>query len=119
MNKRVHEIAKERGVPAKQVLAQLQSAGVDVTAPSSSVDEALARRVLARVAARAANGGASTPPSGRRRGADSGRGGARGHGSAAARRGPRPALGRQPPPGDRSPDGRAHGHRGPAQAAPA
>ncbi|HET9104090.1 MAG TPA: translation initiation factor IF-2 [Solirubrobacteraceae bacterium] len=59
MNKRVHEIAKERGVPAKQVLAQLQSAGVDVTAPSSSVDEALARRVLARVAAKAANGGST------------------------------------------------------------
>ncbi len=52
MNKRVHEIAKQQGVPAKDVLARLQAAGVDVTAASSSVDEALARRVLARAAAK-------------------------------------------------------------------
>ena len=47
MNKRVHEIAKERGLPAKDVLARLKAAGVDVKAASSSVDEELARRVLA------------------------------------------------------------------------
>ncbi len=46
MNKRIHEIAKERGVPAKQVLAQLQAAGISVKAASSSVDEDTARRVL-------------------------------------------------------------------------
>jgi translation initiation factor IF-2 len=53
MNKRVHEIAKEQGLPAKEVLTRLQSAGVDVKAASSSVDEELARRVLARARAAA------------------------------------------------------------------
>jgi translation initiation factor IF-2 len=47
MNKRVHEIAKERGLPAKEVLARLKAAGVDVKASSSSVDEDVASRVLA------------------------------------------------------------------------
>ncbi|MBV9337804.1 MAG: translation initiation factor IF-2 [Solirubrobacterales bacterium] len=46
MNKRVHEIAKERGLAAKEVLARLQEAGLKVKAVSSSVDEAVARRVL-------------------------------------------------------------------------
>jgi len=46
MNKRVHQIAKERGLAAKDVLARLKAAGVDVKAASSSVDEELARRVL-------------------------------------------------------------------------
>ncbi|MGI8713744.1 MAG: translation initiation factor IF-2 [Solirubrobacteraceae bacterium] len=55
MNKRVHEIAKERGLPAKDVLARLKAAGVDVKAASSSVDEAVATRVLA-------NGGGSAAP---------------------------------------------------------
>ena len=47
MNKRVHQIAKERGIPARDVLARLKAAGIDVTAASSSVDEELASRVLA------------------------------------------------------------------------
>ena len=47
MNKRVHEIAKERGLPPKDVLARLKAAGVDVKAASSSVDEQVAARVLA------------------------------------------------------------------------
>ena len=55
MNKRVHEIAKERGLAAKDVVARLRAAGVDVKAPSSSVDEEVARRVLA-------NGGAAAAP---------------------------------------------------------
>jgi translation initiation factor IF-2 len=55
MNKRVHEIAKERGLPAKDVLARLKAAGVDVKAASSSVDEDLARRVLS-------NGGGGEGP---------------------------------------------------------
>src|SRR3954463_12892274 len=38
--KRVHEIAKERGIPSKEVLAKLQAAGLDVKAAASSVDEA-------------------------------------------------------------------------------
>ncbi|HEX8977236.1 MAG TPA: translation initiation factor IF-2 [Solirubrobacteraceae bacterium] len=46
MNKRVHEIAKERGLATKDVLAQLQAAGVPVRASSSSVDEDLAKRIL-------------------------------------------------------------------------
>ncbi|MBV9364385.1 MAG: translation initiation factor IF-2 [Solirubrobacterales bacterium] len=46
MNKRVHEIAKERGLAAKEVLARLQEAGLKVKAVSSSVDETVARQVL-------------------------------------------------------------------------
>jgi translation initiation factor IF-2 len=46
MSKRVHEIAKERGLPAKEVLTRLQAAGLKVKAVSSSVDEAEAQRVL-------------------------------------------------------------------------
>jgi translation initiation factor IF-2 len=46
MNKRVHEIAKDRGLPAKEVLAKLKAAGIEVKAASSSVDEALALRAL-------------------------------------------------------------------------
>src|ERR1700759_3795481 len=53
-NKRVHEIAKERGLPAKDVLARLKEAGIDVKASSSSVDEEVASRVLA-------NGGQPRP----------------------------------------------------------
>jgi translation initiation factor IF-2 len=53
MNKRVHQIAKERGLPTKDVLARLKAAGIDVKASSSSVDEEVASRVLA-------NGGAAT-----------------------------------------------------------
>ncbi len=46
MNKRVHEIAKDRGLPAREVLDKLKAAGIDVKAASSSVDEATALRVL-------------------------------------------------------------------------
>jgi translation initiation factor IF-2 len=37
--KRVHEIAKERGISSKEVIAALQAAGFDVKAAASSVDE--------------------------------------------------------------------------------
>jgi translation initiation factor IF-2 len=37
--RRVHEIAKERGIPSKEVIATLQKAGIDVKAAASSVDE--------------------------------------------------------------------------------
>src|SRR5688572_15250338 len=47
--KRVHEIAKERGMSSKEVIATLQKAGLDVKVASSSVD--------ADDAARAFNGG--------------------------------------------------------------
>ena len=38
--KRVYELAKERGLSSKDLLARLQKAGVDVKAAASSVDEA-------------------------------------------------------------------------------
>ena len=57
MNKRVHEIAKERGLPAKDVLARLKAAGLDVKASSSTVDEAAALRALG-------NGGGSAAQDG-------------------------------------------------------
>src|SRR6185312_4245021 len=68
MSKRVHEIAKERGLQPKELLAQLQAAGVKVKAVSSSVDEAEARRVLE-------NGGGDGAGSGKAQSApaDSGR----------------------------------------------
>jgi translation initiation factor IF-2 len=46
MKKRVHEIAKERGVPAKEVLEKLKAAGLEVKSSSSSVDEAAALAAL-------------------------------------------------------------------------
>src|SRR5579875_879728 len=46
MNKRVHEIAKQRGLPPKEVLERLRTAGMNVKAASSSVDEAEALRAL-------------------------------------------------------------------------
>jgi translation initiation factor IF-2 len=58
MNKRVHEIAKERGLSAKNVLEQLRAAGVNVKAASSSVDEAVALRVLGNGGRPAAASGA-------------------------------------------------------------
>src|SRR5437764_13152330 len=51
MNKRVHEIAKERGLTSKDVLERLRAAGIEVKAASSNVDEDVARRVLADGAA--------------------------------------------------------------------
>ena len=44
--KRVHEIAKERGITSKEALAVLQQAGLGVTAPASSVEEAEAARAF-------------------------------------------------------------------------
>ena len=44
--KRVHEIAKERGLTSKEVLAKLQAAGVEAKAAASSVDEAVAAKAL-------------------------------------------------------------------------
>jgi translation initiation factor IF-2 len=47
MNKRVHQIAKERGLTAKDVLERLRAAGVDVKAASSNVDVDVAGKILA------------------------------------------------------------------------
>jgi translation initiation factor IF-2 len=49
--KRVHEIAKERGITSKEALAVLQKAGLGVTAPASSVEEAEAARAFGNGAA--------------------------------------------------------------------
>jgi translation initiation factor IF-2 len=67
--KRVHEIAKERGIPSKEVLSVLQSAGVEVKAAASSVDEEDIRRAFeggngdgASAPAAAADAPAPPPP---------------------------------------------------------
>ncbi|MEJ7876088.1 MAG: translation initiation factor IF-2 [Solirubrobacterales bacterium] len=52
--KRVHEIAKERGLASKDVIAKLQAAGVEVKAAASSVDEAVAAKALDGAASDAA-----------------------------------------------------------------
>jgi translation initiation factor IF-2 len=44
--KRVHEIAKERGLTSKEVIATLQAAGVEVKVAASSVEEDVAAKVL-------------------------------------------------------------------------
>jgi translation initiation factor IF-2 len=44
--KRVHEIAKEQGIPAKELIAKLQAAGIEATAPASTVEEAAALKAL-------------------------------------------------------------------------
>jgi len=44
--KRIHEIAKERGLSSKEVLAKLQAAGLEVKAAASSVEESDALRAL-------------------------------------------------------------------------
>jgi translation initiation factor IF-2 len=62
MNKRVHEIAKEQGLAAKDLLAKLKAAGIEVKAASSSVDEAIALRVLANGAAPDSDGGGPKAP---------------------------------------------------------
>jgi translation initiation factor IF-2 len=59
MNKRVHQIAKERGLPTKEVLARLNAAGLEVKAAASSVDEETALRALGDGDAAAE---AQTPP---------------------------------------------------------
>ena len=50
--KRVHEIAKEKGISSKEVLAVLQAAGLNVKAAASSVDEGEIERAFS-----AKNGG--------------------------------------------------------------
>src|SRR6266508_5669448 len=49
--KRVHQIAKEKGISSKEVLAVLQGAGLDVKAAASSVDEADVARAFGNGAA--------------------------------------------------------------------
>ncbi|HXO10420.1 MAG TPA: translation initiation factor IF-2, partial [Solirubrobacteraceae bacterium] len=70
MNKRVYEIAKERGLDAKDVLARLKAAGVDVKASSSAVDEDVAKRVLANGGPESATQRAAGTPATAQAGAD-------------------------------------------------
>jgi translation initiation factor IF-2 len=53
--KRVHEIAKETGLPPKEVVEKLQKAGLSVKAAASAVDENEAKRILG------VNGGSPAP----------------------------------------------------------
>ncbi len=62
MKKRVHEIAKERGLTSKDVLAALQKAGVDVKAAASSVEEDVAARALGNGGGAAQAPAAASPP---------------------------------------------------------
>jgi translation initiation factor IF-2 len=56
--KRVHELAKEHGLSSKELLEKLHAAGVEAKAAASSVEEALALKVLGS----AAPNGAPTAP---------------------------------------------------------
>ena len=86
--KRVHEIAKERGITSKEALAILQQAGLGVTAPASSVEEA--------EAARAFDNGAQAQPAPAPPAAEDGGSAGRPDGQASAT-GPRPQT--RPEPG--------------------
>src|SRR5437660_12002209 len=59
--KRVHEIAKERGISSKEVLAVLQRAGLDVKAAASSVDEQDIARAFASGSDGSSNGADAAP----------------------------------------------------------
>ncbi|HEY1539624.1 MAG TPA: translation initiation factor IF-2 [Solirubrobacteraceae bacterium] len=82
MNKRVTEIAKDRGLSTKEVLEKLKAAGINVKAASSSVDEAAALRALGPNGGGAAR---STPASPSGDGARSQSGGARTQSGGSAR----------------------------------
>jgi translation initiation factor IF-2 len=63
MSKRIHEIAKERGIPPKEALERLKAAGISVKTVSSSVEESVAARVLDNgAAAEAPKAAAKAPP---------------------------------------------------------
>ncbi len=67
--KRVHEIAKEKGIPSKEVIAVLQKAGLNVKAAASSVDEADIARAFSDGSGPPAEPAAPPHPSRRPRGA--------------------------------------------------
>jgi translation initiation factor IF-2 len=45
--KRINELAREHDIPAKEVIARLRAAGIEVKAQASAVDEVQAKRALA------------------------------------------------------------------------
>jgi translation initiation factor IF-2 len=59
--KRIHELAKEHGLASTALIERLKAAGVEVKTASSSVDEAVALRVLGAAGTNGA-AGASAPP---------------------------------------------------------
>ena len=109
--KRVYEIAKEKGVSSKDLIAALQAAGIEVKAAASTVDEADATRALSadgagngkpsapQAAAKARRGearrGEAPPPS---RGRSRRRRRPQQPKAAATRKAPRPAAAPQPAP---------------------
>ena len=104
MNKRVHQIAKEHGLAAKEVLERLKAAGLEVKAASSSVDEDAARRVLGDGAAHTSGTApAKATPRGGGDGGRSGDGSARARSDAPPRgRSDAPGRGRSDAPGGRA-----------------
>ena len=109
--KRVHEIAKEQGIPSKELMERLRAAGVDVKTAASSVDESLraararhrehgSRHSRRRCAGRCPDGGA--PRAGRRRVACR-HGHRRARGAERSGRLPRPARSRRRPRRNRAP----------------
>jgi translation initiation factor IF-2 len=60
--KRVHEIAKEQGIPSKELLERLRAAGVEVKAVASSIDESVALKALSGAGASATNAGSAPAP---------------------------------------------------------
>jgi translation initiation factor IF-2 len=72
--KRVHEIAKERDLESKEVLARLKEAGLEVTTASSSVDEAEAAKALGNGATATKGGTATKAPAKPKKAADKGDG---------------------------------------------
>jgi translation initiation factor IF-2 len=107
--KRVHEIAKERGLPSSEVLLKLRAAGIDVTAAASTVDEAAALRALGgNGGGRGTDGGGAVRPPqprpGAQRPAQPGQRAAGAPGQRAAQPGQRPA-GQQRPRRIFEPDG--------------
>jgi translation initiation factor IF-2 len=94
--KRVHEIAKERGLSSKELLEKLKAAGVEAKAAASSVEESVALKVL--------DGGPPAPASS-----------SNGAPAAAVGVAERPAATQAAPP---APDGSAPAAEQPAQPAP-
>jgi translation initiation factor IF-2 len=97
MNKRVHQIAKEHGLAAKEVIERLNAAGIAVKAASSSVDDAAARRVLGDGNGAAQTSG-SAPATTAPRDGGGGDGGGRSGDTPARARSDAPARGRNEAP---------------------
>jgi translation initiation factor IF-2 len=104
--KRIHEIAKEQGIPSKDLLDKLQAAGLDVKAAASSVEEADALRAIGGKSSAAGNGAPAQTSTG------AGDGDAAGQAPAGRRQPARQPEGRGAP--VRPPEGRGQPVRAPA-----